>query len=139
MTIAELNEEEIMKLEDFAKRVPAVIRDYCMQNNICLNEQQTAVVTRLFCGLYDDPKNFKIRHGEKMLLGRVALWVKEQMNSGETFSICTEKRSTTTQTLMGNFFATEGTFIYIFTLFKSLSAVFLYSKSVNDFVREEDL
>lgn len=109
-TVQELNEQELVKLEEFARTIPDLIRKYCSANEID-QQRETPKICRLFLGLHNNASSFQIFNGQKILLLRVASWVKAKVSREVTddFSSFSESnygpaRSLTMQTKVGKLF-----------------------------------
>lgn len=115
-TIQELNENELLKLQEFAKTVPELIDKYCSENKIDREKRERSMICRLFLGIHEDASSFQIFHGEQMLLLRVANWVKakvgrESMDDFSSFpenDWSSQQHCLTTRTIVGILFTSEG-------------------------------
>lgn len=129
-TVRELNEQELVKLQEFAKTVPDLISKYCFKNNIDRDQRQRPIICRLFLGLHEDASSFQIFHGEQMLLLRVASWVKAKVSgdSMDDFSMFSECNyglhpSMTTRTIVGVLFVSDDTYTISVFLLKVLDDI----------------
>lgn len=111
-TVKELNEDEFVKLENFAKTVPELITDFCTENGIVVDkdQRQITIVRQHFLGL-QSANSFKLFSGEKMLLLKIASWIKRKIGgvgmddfSSFSESECGANRSHTTKTVVGEMF-----------------------------------
>lgn len=78
-TIQELNEEKLENLREFSKLVPTTLNNYCTGNDIAVDKQQVNNILRHFLGLHQNVNNFQIYDGDRILLLRVACWVKQKV------------------------------------------------------------
>lgn len=109
-TIRAFDENELGKVEEFAKNLPKLIAGYCQSQKVTDNEHQISKLLLHFLGMHN-ASDFRFFAGERLLLLRIGEWVKAKVSRddglddfsyfGRRLNI---KRGVTTNTVIGDLF-----------------------------------
>lgn len=107
-TFKEITEDVILKLEEFAQKIPQTIENYAMKLNVKLNPGQKGNLQNVFLGMHaNEATGFQFKLADKSLILNIVNVIKKELEGNNSYDVFYEETDQTqiiVSTPIGKFF-----------------------------------